>query len=134
MYGRHQRRLHVCNQGDAGGPELRVFGRTGDLFGELGTESAVDGRGVHPDLLEYAAAHQTHPPAAAGGAAVVRSVPNLVVEAAGGSVGMLLGRRELVLQLFEGGADLVPQLLKPGFGAPLPLAPGGAGICIRGCT
>ena len=65
MRGRRVRVLGMGDEGDARGPEARVLIGAGDLRGELLGEGAMHRRGVAADLLEHAAGHQRHHPAAA---------------------------------------------------------------------
>src|SRR5690606_39527412 len=98
----HFRRLHMRHQGYARSPEAAVLGSAGDLLAELGRELAMDGRDVHTDLLEDAAAHDAHHPAAAA-----RPVPGLALEATGRPTAQ--GTGQFVIELLEGGADAVAQ-------------------------
>ncbi len=61
---RHVGVPRMRDQRDAGRPEARVFLGAGDLLAEFGREFAEHGRGVDADLLEDAAVHDRHGPAA----------------------------------------------------------------------
>ncbi len=98
--------------------EARVLRRAGDLAAELGAELAEHGRDVDAHLLEHAAAHQRHGPAAAILAVrALLALPDLALEAAGRLVAMRA--LQLVLDPLELGADAVAQAAEPGT-RPLP--------------
>ena len=115
------------DEGDAGGPEARVLLGAGNLLGEFGRKGPVHGRGMAAHLLEHAARHQRHDAAAAFGAALLAARPRRLHEAAGRlalATGKAVGR---ILDRFERGADLIPQMLEPGAGALLPRRAEGLG-------
>ena len=101
------------DEGDAARPEARVLVGARDLLGEFRREGAIDGRGVTADLLEYAAAHQRHCPAAAVIAVMILAGPGRLGEAA--RLLALAARKAVgsVLDCFEARADQPLQLLEP---------------------
>ncbi len=109
VHGRHVRVLRMRDERDARGPEARVVIGAGDLLGELGREGAVDGGGMHADLLEDAAMHQAHGAAATVGARVIGALPGRALEAAGRPIGKECGSWQVVLDPLEGRADVVAQ-------------------------
>ena len=97
---------------------MAVLRRARYLFGEVGVEFAEHRRYVDPHLLEDPAAHDRHDATAAAAAG---ALPRTALEAAGRQIGEAPGvlAAKAILQVFEGGADEVAQLLEPGLGAGL---------------
>ncbi len=77
-----------------------------------GANSPMHGRGVHADLLEHAAVHHAHDAAAARRAGMIGPLPRRALEAPRGTVRQRGARRQIVLELLEGGADAVAQLAR----------------------
>ena len=86
----------------------------GNLRAEFRGELAEDGGDVHAHLLEDAAVHDRHDAAAARHAGMVGPLPGGTDETAGLAVAERRLRGQLVLHRFEGSADRVAQLCKPG--------------------
>ena len=105
--------VQVRDQRDAGRPEARVVGGARDVFAEFGRELAEHGRDVHADLLEHTSLHHRHHAAAAGRAGVVGALPRRAHEAAGRAVDKRRAMRKIVLDCFEGRANIIAQLLEP---------------------
>ena len=100
------------NRGSSSSPGIALRALQAAL--RLGPERAVDGRDVHPDLLEHPPlAHHRHHPAAGVGLALAGAAGLLAHEAAGGQIGERTPVL-LVLQPLEGGADVVAQPREPG--------------------
>ena len=90
--------------------------RTRDLLAELRCKLAMNGRRMYADFLEHAAMHHAHDAAATLFPSMIGPLPGRANELARGHVSMGRGSRQIRLQLFERGADLVAQGFEPGTG------------------
>lgn len=112
MHRRNPGTDRMADQADPGGEEPGILRRAGHRPGVVGRKRSVDGRDMHPDLLEQPAVHHPHDAPAA-----CLAFPRRPHEPPRLPRKQISGRR--ILQRLEGRMDTVAQMLEPGTGLDL---------------